>query len=93
MILWIMESLSFVFLIAKQDELGDFVRPFFLVLIALIVLAIIFSVSGVIKSLIGYMRKTENVGYTQGGITLMSVSIVNCVFAVAGLVLLFSVGS
>lgn len=93
MILWIAESLSFAFLLAKQDELGDLVRPLFLVLIALIVLAIIFSLSGVIKSLISYVRKTENAGLIKEDITLMVVSTINCVFTVTGMILLFSVGS
>ncbi len=92
-ILWILESLSFAFLISRQAELGDLVRPFFLVLISLVVLTIIFSLSGVIKSLISCMRKTENVGRIKGDIALMSVSIVNCVFAVVGIILLFSIGS
>ena len=93
MILWIAESLSFAFLLANQDELSDLVRPLFLVLISLLVLTIIFSLTGIIKSLINYIRKTENIRCIKGGITLMSVSIVNCVLAVVGLVLLFSVGS
>lgn len=93
MIIWILESLSFTVLITKQDELGDLVRPLFLALISLVVLTIIFSLSGVIKSLIGYMRKTENVGRIKGDIALMSVSIVNCVFSVVGIILLFSIGS
>ncbi len=93
MILWIAESLSFAFLLANQDELSDLVRPLFLALISLLVLTIIFSLTGIIKSLISYVRKTENIRCIKGGITLMSVSIVNCVLAVVGLVLLFSVCS
>ncbi|QQR76584.1 hypothetical protein IPJ63_03760 [Candidatus Nomurabacteria bacterium] len=93
MILWIAESLSFTFLLAKQDELGDLVRLLFLALISLLVLTIIFSLTGVIKFLINYVRKTENVGRIKEDITLMAVSTVNCVFAVAGIILLFSVGS
>lgn len=93
MILWIAESLSFAFLLANQDELSDLVRPLFLALISLLVLTIIFSLTGIIKSLISYVRKTENVGRIKGDIALMSVSIINCVFAVAGIILLFSVGS
>ena len=92
-ILWILESLSFAILVAKQDELGDLVRPLFRALISLVVLTVIFSLSGVIKPLISYVRKTENVERIKGDIALMSVSIVNCVFAVVGIILLFSIGS
>lgn len=93
MVLWITESLSFAFLLANQDELGDLVRSLFLALISLLVLTIIFSLSGIIKSLISYVRKTENVRRIKEDITLMAVSTINCVFAVAGIILLFSVGS